>query len=614
MAASRLRCLCEWILRWRFPAVPIAIAVLLGVPSLWNGLQGDDLSLYNIVRNERAVEGLFGDPWNPFSFLDGDPARNRQLIDAGWLPWWSDPECKASFWRPVTSLTHVLDFRVWPRWPVVMHAQSLAWYALLVWAVAALYRRLIGATLPLWAAALAALLFAVDDSHAMPVGWLANRNALVAGAFGVLALLAHDRWRRDGWRWGAVLAPLALLAALLSKEAAVSVGGYLLAYALFIERGPWRRRLLSLLPCLLVGIVWYGAYKGLGHGSARSSVYIDPGQDPLRYAWQALRHAPLLLCGQWALPPSELGLLLSRAAFWWHWGWALAFVSVVGVLMAPLAARDRVARFWALGMVLSLLPACATFAHDRLLMFVGIGAMGLLAQWLGGRVEGAAWVPTGRAWRALATAFAGVAIAAQLVLAPVQFVAVSMGMKGVGALLERQLATTPSDEAVTRQTLIYANSMSALADVIWVQTRLHRKERVPARILRLAPSVAPATLVRTGERTLVVRPRGGYLPPQGAWYDTGHEPAFSPIYVLRSMDGLFRSEEHPLRLGDRVELTAATVEITALTDDGRPAEATFRFRVPLEDDSLRWLVHRGLGCEPFAPPAVGQSVDVPAPF
>jgi len=282
--------------------------------------------------------------------------------------------------------------------------------------------------------------------------------------------------------------------------------------------------------------------------------------------------------------------------------------------MAPLVARDRVARFWALGMVLSLLPACATFAHDRLLVFVGIGGMGVLAQWLGGRAEGAAWVPTGRAWRALATAFAGVAIAIQLLLAPVQFVAGSMGMKGVGALLDRQLATTPSDEAVTRQTLIYANSMSALADVMCVQTRLYRKERVPARILRLSPSAAPATLVRTGERTLVVRPRGGYLPPQGAWYDAGRGPAFSPLYVLRSMDGLFRSEEHPLRLGDRVELTAATVEVTALTDDGRPAEATFRFRVPLEDDSLRWLVHRGLGCEPFTPPAVGQSVDVPAPF
>jgi len=403
---------------------------------------------------------------------------------------------------------------------------------------------------------------------------------------------------------------VALLAALLSKEAAVSVGGYLLAYALFIERGPWRRRLLALLPCLLVGIAWYAAYRVLGHGSARSSVYIDPGQDPLRYAWQAVRHAPLLLCGQWGLPGSEVALLASRTAFWGCWAWAVAYVVLVAVVLLPLVARERVARFWALGMALSLLPACAAFLHDRLLMFAGIGAMGLLAQWLGGRVEGAAWVPTGRAWRGLAKAFAGVAIVVQLVLAPVQFVAGSMGMKGVGALLGRQLATTPSDEAVTQQTLVFANSMSALADAIWVQTRLYRKERVPARILRLSPSAAPATLLRTDERTLVVRPRGGYLPPQGAWYDAGRGPAFSPVYVLRSMDSLFRSEEHPLRLGDRVELTAATIEVTALTDDGRPAEATFRFRVPLEDASLRWLVHRGLGCEPFTPPAVGRSVRV----
>ena len=53
-----------------------------------------------------------------------------------------------------------------------------------------------------------------------------------------------------------------------------------------------------------------------------------------------------------------------------------------------------------------------------------------------------------------------------------------------------------------------------------------------------------------------------------------------------------------------------TVTITSLTADGRPAEATFRFDVPLESPSLLWLCFRGDGFEPFTPPAVGQEVEI----
>ena len=53
-----------------------------------------------------------------------------------------------------------------------------------------------------------------------------------------------------------------------------------------------------------------------------------------------------------------------------------------------------------------------------------------------------------------------------------------------------------------------------------------------------------------------------------------------------------------------------TVEITALTEDDRPAEATFRFDRPLEDPSLCWLCYRENGFEPFTPPGVGASVEL----
>ena len=69
------------------------------------------------------------------------------------------------------------------------------------------------------AAALAALLYVIDDARGMPVGFIANRNALLATVFGVLSLIAHDRWRRDGWHSVVVVVPFCLLLALLSAEA-----------------------------------------------------------------------------------------------------------------------------------------------------------------------------------------------------------------------------------------------------------------------------------------------------------------------------------------------------------------------------------------------------------
>ena len=54
--------------------------------------------------------------------------------------------------------------------------------------------------------------------------------------------------------------------------------------------------------------------------------------------------------------------------------------AIVVALFVPLILRDRVARFWGLGLVLSLVPIGAVGPENRLLGFVGLGSMALLAQ------------------------------------------------------------------------------------------------------------------------------------------------------------------------------------------------------------------------------------------
>jgi len=607
---ERVKRLCQWILRHRYPAVLVGLGLLMSLPSLWGGLQLDDFTIRAAVLRSELAEGVAGSPWLPFTFADGNPEHGHRFVDRGLGPWWFDPYCRASLMRPLTALTHIVDYRLWPNLPALMHLQSLVWFALLIWAAANLYWRLMTRTLPAWIAALAALLFTLDDAHGVPVGWVANRNELLAALFGILSLIAYDRWRRDGWRAGALWAPLALAAGLLAKETAVCTGGYLLAYALFLDRREGPSRWISLVPCAVVGLLWYLLYRALGFGIVGIDVYADPGDNPIGFVVHVVSFGPILLLGQWGLPMSDVTVVLSPTALRVYWLAAVVLVTLLAALLAPLITRDALARFWGLGMLLSLLPVCIPFPMDRLLMFVGLGAMGLLAQLLGGLQEGALWLPHRAAWRRPARVLGYALVAIHLVVAPVQFLLSSNMMNMLGRQLSRLHNSFPNDPELTHQTAVVVHGAWG-AVLSMIQVRNYRDEPLPIRILDMAPAFSSIRVTRTDAKTLVVRPEGGYFPPRGWWPEGERPPAMSVVYAVQLMDQAARSQRNPLQLGETIELTTATIEVTELTPDGRPAEATFRFRVPLEDPSLRWLQLTRRGYVSFQPPPIGETVELP---
>ena len=88
---NRIRRFCDWASRTRYPLVLVALAAMLGAPSLMLGLHGDDFMIREVVRGTITVGAVRRCPLDAFSFLDGVPDHNRELMDRGWLPWWSDP-------------------------------------------------------------------------------------------------------------------------------------------------------------------------------------------------------------------------------------------------------------------------------------------------------------------------------------------------------------------------------------------------------------------------------------------------------------------------------------------------------------------------------------------
>lgn len=568
------------LLARRLPAGLAALATLLTLPALWTGWQFDDYIHRAILRARPGAAGLGPATMELFSFLGGDSAATTAAVARGELAWWTLPEARQAFWRPLSGLTHWLDYQLWPDAPALMHLHSLAWLAALVAAVALLYRGLMG---PTAAAGLAALLYAADDARGFAAAWLANRNALCAALFGTLAILAHARWRASGRRRALWWSLLWLGLGLLAGEAAVAALGYLAAYALWAEPAPQalpglaaraRSALLSLAPALALTGLWRALYGAMGYG-AWGTAYLDPAAEPLRYAREALGRGPLLLLGQWTPLPAELSPFLAPREGRLLWGGALILLAGLAWVCWPLLRADRQARFWATGMLLALPPACAALPANRLLFFVGLGAMGLLARLA--CAEG-----LGRARRAALR----VLLVLHLGLGPLLLPLAAYSPALLGSA-EAAIATLPADPGVVGRELVVIAAPSVFGLSVLGQVRADAGQPAPARALLLAPGLAGVRVERPDAATLVLRPAGGYL---------------------LGFDSVFRAPWHPMAPGQQVRLGGVTATVLALTADGRPAAAAFHFGGPLEGPGRQLLVWRRGAYAPFTPPEVGEAV------
>ena len=189
--------------RKHVPIVLAAVAFVLTLPAAWSGYYQDDHLIRLRFQDFSGLPGVHGRLLDTCVFSDGDPAQNRARMECGFLPWYAPPDWKVAFGRPFASLTHYADWVLLGDHAWAMHLHSLLWYALLVFVLALLYRRMFASA---GVAGLAALLYLLDPVHALANGWIAARNAAISSVFIVLVLYFHDRWRRDGWRTGMVLA------------------------------------------------------------------------------------------------------------------------------------------------------------------------------------------------------------------------------------------------------------------------------------------------------------------------------------------------------------------------------------------------------------------------
>jgi hypothetical protein len=598
----------RWLEHRYLPWVLALLAMALCLPALRLGrLLDDDFHCLALTRPDLPI--LSRSPTELFVFIRGDVIANRWFRTMGLLPWWADERLRIAFFRPLTGLTHWFDYKLWPQTVWAMHLHSLLWFGSLVAVAALFYRRMLGAA---WVAGLAALLYAVDDAHGMPAVWIANRNALLGALFGLLTLIAHDRWRRAGWWPGAILAPLAFLLGLLAKESTVAISAYLLAYALFLDRGAWVSRLASLAPSTLIGVGWLMVYKHLGYGAVGSGWYVDPSADPAGFAWAVAERAPTLLAWQW-LVPSNLRWTLSPEVAHALWLAAMGVLVVIAAALVPLLRRDRLARFSALGMLLSVLPACTVYPSDRLLFFVGIGGIGLLAQLIAGLLKTAGG-PSAQVWRRIpAGVLCCFLVFVHLAMAPWHLARTVSYFRDFERSVAQTAGSLPSDPATRFQTVLLANPPTFASFAYSALTRFVHDDPYLNPTLVLGTGSRPIEVQRPDARTLLIRPDGGFFARAG---NSRHGGEMAPLLfdqrrAFLTLDWLYR-DRTPMKLGGQVQSVGVTIEVTAVTDAGRPAEVAFRFVMDLDIPYFCWRQWQNGVFAPFEVPAVGQTIRLPA--
>lgn len=570
----------------------IALGLLLLSPSLTSGLAADDWFHRLVLTGSTAIDGIHHRSLDLFVFSNGDPAVGHAQQESGLVGWWADPTAALAFFRPLSSATHWLDYRLFPDSPFAMHVHSLLWFGLGLVALSRVYRRFLE---PAWLGVLALLLFSIDDAHGFVVSWIANRNALIALALGLPVLVLHDRARHDGNRCAAVLAPLCFFLALLAGESSAAVGGYLLSYAVFMEEGTLRRRVMSIAPHAAAFLVWRAVYAGLGYGTHGSGLAVDPVHDPLEFVRVVAVRLPVLLIAQLAIPPSDVWEVFPVVAPWAQpvvYAAALAVMALVCWLLWPALRRERTTRFWALGMVLAALPPCSQVPHDRLLLFVGVGGQALVARLLGAFIAREPWTTTSRFVRIRTLAASALLAVIHLVIGPLWLPFRARGPADVRSMLSVADRTVPSGPAVAHRTVVLVNPPADAFAGYLPMMRAASGRVLPGRLRWLTTAASAATIERLDDRTLAASLEDGFL--------------------SLASERMQRSARNPMPVGYTVHLGGMTVVVTAVTSDARPKSIRATFDAPLEDPALLFLRWTRDGYVPFAIPAIGERVTLPA--
>jgi hypothetical protein len=543
-------------------AVAVALVVMVRVPALFTPFTIDDYAHMAMVEGDYPT--THPGPFGMYDFIDD--SNRDELIERGIMPWWTHPRLIFRCFRPLSSLLLYADYRLLRHSAVLGHAHSLAWWAMASLGVYALLRRSFSPRV----ARIGGLVFALAPCHVIPLGWVANREALVSTAIGAAALIAYARWRENMKARDGAIATVLFSLAMLAGEYSTCFGGYVVAMEVTALRRRGEslpRRLLGVATFLVPTIAYLAARSALHYGARFGGMYHDPFWDFARFARGALHRLAVLLCTGWLGVDELRALLMPDRVI------AALIVATAAILVVParrafgdLDPRQRANAAWfLLGSWLSLLPMLAVEPSARLLGAAMIGIGGVLAviidrAWFPPRPEGRRGAPEFCALVALVLAFI------HIVRAPLDDWLGTRFTTQIASAIQDRMAWARAHAAGRTEIVVVRAEL--FTTVIWAPCMLGGGKDLRWRVLSY--EAGRVLMLRTGERTLelVASPR--------------------PIFPMGTRQ-VFRDFDGSLQPGDVVELGDMKATTLQLDKDGMARRVRFEFDRSLDDPSILWL-------------------------
>jgi hypothetical protein len=554
-----------------------ALGVALALPSLGAGFFTDDLAHLFVMSDRPSAAAVL----DLFYFSSGNTAELETSLRAGRVPWWTEPQIRVAFFRPLSALTHLLDYRLWRTQALGYHVTNVLLWTCVLLTASALIRRL--APTPR-AAMLSFLIFAVADAHAFVITWIANRNALIATALSFAALVAWDSYRRGRGRSHLALAWLLFTLALLSGEVALGGLALLVGYeALGLPDGRAfsARRFAAVAPVLGIALVYAIGYKLAGYGASGSGMYIDPATSPTDWLVASASRYPLLVAGLLWAWPIDYALHGGRTETVVVAG-ALVLLPLSLVVFAPTVRRHRPVAAVALGGALGMLPLTATFPSTRMLLLPGVAGALVVGTCLAD-----AWPLRPVGWLRAPIAF--LLALRHIVLSPFLLLSAILLLGNAFHEFRREILDSPWPPDVSDHDVVLLNAPHVLSATYLRHYFVLYRQPSPRAAFVVNLSPWPATVTRTGPTTLELRFTCGEM-------------------FTTEFERLLRST--PLPPGASVEVGAFRVTVLA-TGGAGPKAVRFDFAANLDDGPrlVRWSVAR---YQPLATPPVGGVIELPA--
>ena len=577
-------------LEWTYWKHVIAVVCLLASSILFTGLIMDDYVFRAAVQTQPNLKIPLVSPGAPFDLYrmyGGDRESKLKMQERGAPCWWRSPDFRLVFFRPLASFTLWVDFVLGlPEW--AMHLHSFFWMLFMLWALSRFYRLLFSepeagpgrnmAALGF----LAWLLFAIDDSNAIPLVWLSNRHLPISLGLCLLCLHSHERslrlsaherslqlsvpehgLRDIGNKWSG---PLFFIAALLTVESTLSILGYLVIRS--------RKRLLALWPYALIVVPYLIWYKWAGYGAQGSGTYINPLETPGAFLHALVMRWPALLGAQLGVISTNIWVAIPFGSPW-LWLITLAgalLVATAFYLMRPFNPDE----IWlGAGAVLSLVPFCAIFPHDRSLLFANIGLFPIIARFL---LQGARDLPRRIFWWFLLLTHTLTAVISYH--GNLQFVRIASNQ------LNETIRTAPETQNPTvKRTVIVNGPSHTLAIRYWFLSAYFNKKGIEEAALVLSMARSDHRISRTGPRTVEV---------EADFMNTMMEQTYRRI------------NDEPMVAGYETRIERVTVKVLAVNELGHPRRVRFTFDEDLAE--YHWLYWKDDRYHVFELPPAGESI------